>query len=312
MKNLKIKTKPIETIEKLTDFLGFNPYHKNYGGVIELTPQKAEYILKYHNGDNRPIKQTNIKAIVASINKNGFRNTGEPLIFNTAGDLTEWQHRLKAITQLGITVKAGVSCGADPDAFTKVSAAKPRTITDQIQRKHPKALPSHITTLRELLSKGLRVKIEMTNCVSFYELYIDDIKEGHKITYNFFDRTAEFGNWKRTFNAWATLMIRHNAGDTAKIFIKLLEAEMLLTSTTPITANFLTRYKEFVPFVSNQQHVDLIYALLCKASDKLKSHPDGLVQLDSFDRATALSHEKMNRKGYYRKFMVGNNIVSIN
>lgn len=311
MKNLNIETKQIEPMEELVNFLGFNPYAESYCDIIELTPKKAEYILKYHNNDNRPIKPSNTKTIKASMKK-GFQNTGEPLIFNTEGNLTEWQHRLKAIAEIGITVNIPVTCGADPDAFTKVSGPKPRTINDQIQRKHPEALSTHITTLRELLSKGMNVKIEMTNCVSFYELYIDDIKKGHEILESFFKRTSDFGNWKRTFNAWATLMVRHNASDTAETFINFLEAELLLKSTTPITKNFLDYYREFVPFVSNQQHVDLIYALLCKASDKLDMYSDGLVQLDNFDRATALSHKKMSQKGYYRKFLHGNNIIPIN
>ena len=43
--------------------LGFDPYSKERRSfIINLTPEQAQYILNYHNGDNRKLTKSQVNA----------------------------------------------------------------------------------------------------------------------------------------------------------------------------------------------------------------------------------------------------------
>ena len=116
--------------------LGFNPYSKEADSfIIEITPEQAQYILDYHNEDNRKLVKSQVNNIVKSINNDGWLFDGQPLTFNIEGNITEFQHRLHAIVETGVTAKISVTLGVETGCFTKCAAAKPRKAEDEIQRK---------------------------------------------------------------------------------------------------------------------------------------------------------------------------------
>ena len=93
--------------------LGFNPYtNKRRSFIIKLTPEQAQYILDHHNGDNRKLTKSQVNSIVKSINKDGWLFDGQPLTFNIEGNITEFQHRLHAIVETGVTAEISVTLGA--------------------------------------------------------------------------------------------------------------------------------------------------------------------------------------------------------
>ena len=79
---------------------------------------------------------------------------GQPLTFNNDGNITEFQHRLFAIVETGVTVRVVVVLGVDVGCFTKCAPTKPRKAEDgEIQRKDKTATQSGASTLRQLLKR---------------------------------------------------------------------------------------------------------------------------------------------------------------
>ena len=105
--------------------LGFNPISEDIKAFeIEVTPEIAAYILEKHNEDNRKIVKSQVNKIVKSIREDGWLKDGQPMTFNTEGNLAEAQHRLKAIVETGITAKMVVVTGVITACFTKCAPAK--------------------------------------------------------------------------------------------------------------------------------------------------------------------------------------------
>ena len=67
--------------------LGFNPKQSKYDCFMHtLTPDMAQYILDYHNKDNRPFYQSQLKEIDKSLDTDGWCPDGGSMTFNTNGD----------------------------------------------------------------------------------------------------------------------------------------------------------------------------------------------------------------------------------
>ena len=115
--------------------LVFNPISEDIKAFEkEVTPKIAAYILEKHNEDNRKIVKSQVNKIVKSIREDGWLKDGQPMTFNTEGNLAEAQHRLKAIVETGITAKMVVVTGVITACFTRCAPAKPRKAEDEIQK----------------------------------------------------------------------------------------------------------------------------------------------------------------------------------
>ena len=128
---MTVSNSPVKREQKV---LGFDPVSKKAETfIIELTPEKAQFILDFYNKDNRKLSKSQVNAIVKSINKDGWMFDGQSITFNVEGNLTEGQHRLHAIVITGITAKVSISLGVVTSAFTKCAPAKPRKAENEIK-----------------------------------------------------------------------------------------------------------------------------------------------------------------------------------
>ena len=94
-------TTNIEEILRVDDVLPFNPVTDVYQSfILDITPKQAQYILHYHNRDNRKISTTQVNKIFKSIENDNWLLDGQPITFNVEGNLTEGQHRLSAIVKV--------------------------------------------------------------------------------------------------------------------------------------------------------------------------------------------------------------------
>ena len=73
-------------------------------------------------------------------------------------------------------------------------------------------------------------------------------------------------------------------------------------------ANASTLTNQFVKFwnknavdLSNEKRMDLLYAMLCYATDQIILREDGMIEFDT--TPTDLEHEPMSKQGIYRKFL---------
>lgn len=282
--------------------LGFNPYSQNIEvSVVDITPEIAEYILAFHNNDNRKIIRSQVNKIRESIRNDGWLEDGQPLTFNTEGNITEAQHRLEAIVAEQVTAKMVVVLGVRPNCFTQCAPAKPRRADDEIQRKDKTATPSEISTLRQLLVRRQGEKLSINNAVDLWEQWKEVVREGRNLVDDFFDAVTEFNPWERTFAAWASLMIYVDKRDVAEQLLDLLKSEILDDGTTCLTSDFLTYFKEETIFLPAAARTEAIYQLLCVASDRIEKVFTGRVQLAV--SSGNMNHKYLSQKGFYRQFL---------
>tara|TARA_B100001094_G_scaffold299101_1_gene323522 strand:+ start:1206 stop:2120 length:915 start_codon:yes stop_codon:yes gene_type:complete len=282
--------------------LGFDPYSKEKRSfIIKLTPEQAQYILDYHNGDNRKLTKSQVNAIVKSIYKDGWLFDGQPLTFNIEGNITEFQHRLHAIVETGVTAEVSVTLGVDTGCFTKCAPAKPRRAEDEIQRKDKTAKASETSTLRQVLIRRQGDKLTIQNAIEKWNYWKDYVRAGDKLTDEFFDKVAEHKSWARTYSAWAAMLIYVGEEQIASDFMSLIQEEFLGDDTCCLTREFREFFK-INSEMSGSERTAMLWKLLCICADRLKKQPNGNIQL-GINNPAELGDKKLSQKGFYRRFL---------
>jgi len=282
--------------------LGFNPKEQKEDSFVRnITPKQATYILEHHNKDNRKLCPNQVTKIADSVKVNGWVFDGNPMVFNTNGDITESQHRLDFISQQksDTSYKIVVVLGATPDSFSNTAIGKPRRPHDEIYRKDNTALASQSAILGDLLVRTKSPKLSMGNAVKNWFDWKDDILKGEKICNKFLTNTPDFSTQTKTIGAWATLCVNRKMGDIADQFLDLLEEELLGDSTCRLTADFVEYWKDNTWNESNEGKLKILYMMLCVSTDKIIKKNDGAIAL-------GLTTTKLNSKtltGVYRKFI---------
>tara|TARA_B100000900_G_scaffold406153_1_gene416780 strand:- start:63 stop:980 length:918 start_codon:yes stop_codon:yes gene_type:complete len=294
-----------------SDILGFNPISNTISTFeMDVSPQMAQYILIHHNKDNRKVTNSQVNKISKSIREDGWLRDGQPLTFNVEGNITEGQHRLHAIVAEGVTVPMVIVLGVELDCFTNVAPAKPRRPEDEIQRKDKSAKPAEVSTLRQLLKRRQGEQLTMKNAIAQWDYWCEDVREGLNLVDGFFDEVDQFDPWKRTFSAWAALMISIGEREAATNFLDLLSDKIL---REPPHSRLVTDFQEFLTdgffvFGSNAGRTDIIYMLLCVASDRIIKRPNGEIELNM--EPARLNHASLKSSGVYRKFLFNPDGVS--
>lgn len=286
--------------------LPFNPSSTEYAAKIyQITPNQAQYILDYHNKDNRKICKSQVGKILRSIEDDGWLLDGQPITFNTQGNLTEAQHRLAAIAkfydrdrEFEVIIVTGVAL----DCFSKCALAKPRRAVDEIQRKDKTALVSEVAILGDLMKRRRGEKLSINNAVYHWELWKEDIRRGVDLIDSFVTNTEKFSSQTKTLGAWASLCVNGKYANEASSFLELLEEEVLsVEPTTRLTTDFISYWNENAVDLSNEGRLVLFYQLLCVATDRMISRDDGKIELDV--TAADLQHSSLSNRGVYRKFL---------
>ena len=283
--------------------LGFNPYSKEVDSfIMVITPEQAQYILDYHNGDNRKLVKSQVNAIVRSINKDGWLFDGQPLTFNVEGNITEFQHRLHAIVLTGVTARTTVTLGVTTGCFTKCAPAKPRKAEDEIQRKDKTATQSEASTLRQVLIRRRGEKLTIQNAIDQWRCWKEYVRDGRNLVDTFFDETDDFNPWERTFAAWGALMKSQGHEKIVEDFLDLLQSEIKdNTSSCCLTREFKKFFEEHSVYMSNVGRTEFVYQLLCVASDRMIKDPTGNIQLNL--KRDNCNHAYLSQQGVYRKFL---------
>lgn len=104
-----------------------------------ITPQWAEKVLTKHRDriskgefKQRPITKSLIRKYVTDMKAGKFGLCPEPITFDINGNLTDGQHRLEAVLQSGVTIKAMVSTGWPPETIDLINRGRTRSIAEQL------------------------------------------------------------------------------------------------------------------------------------------------------------------------------------
>jgi len=283
--------------------LGFDPYDQKYQSlpIKDITPAMAQYILDYHNEDNRLIKPSQVNAIANSIKDDGWLEDGGTLTFNKEGNITEFQHRLEAIVKEDVTVQAPIVLGVEPACFTKTAAPKARRPEDEIQRKYPKAKDSEISVVREIQKRRGASPLTMKNAIELWEQWYQVVRAGDVLVDGFFDRVDFFSPYRRNFAAWASLVNWRGKGQTVTLFLDMLESQVLDDIGTRLTKDFMKMTQNTFD-MTNAGRAQFVYYMLCVCADRMAKSADGRIQLKK--TVDQFNHESLKNEGTYRDFLL--------
>lgn len=93
--------------------------------TLDVTPEMAEEMLAY-NDRNRPLSGGIVKKYAAEMKAGRWHYTRVPVIFS-GERLIDGQHRLAAVVESGVTVRADIAFGAPDNSFYYIDRGKPRT-----------------------------------------------------------------------------------------------------------------------------------------------------------------------------------------
>lgn len=102
-------------------------------GWVTITPQDAEGMLLRNNGNRKPTLST-VKYYARQMLGNVWMKTGEPVIFDSEGNLLDAGHRLWASYLSGASFDTYLVCDVPPNAqlFAYIDNGKARTASDAL------------------------------------------------------------------------------------------------------------------------------------------------------------------------------------
>ena len=285
--------------------LHFEPKSNEYAAfVTDITPYQAQYTLDYHNKDNRKKTKSQVNKIFKSIENDNWLLDGQPITFNVEGNLTEGQHRLEAIAKCAQkrTFTIVVVTGVDLGCFSKTASGKPRRPIDEIQRKHKKAHVNEASILGDLLKRRKGDRLVIQNAIHHYEDWISYIQFAIMKSGDFENVFNKFSNQKKTVSAYITLCQRYGKLEECSTLLELLDEELEEDSNvSTLTNQFVKFWNKNAIDLSNEKRMDLLYAMLCYATDQIIMREDGMIEFST--TPTDLEHEPMSKQGVYRKFL---------
>lgn len=295
------------TTKNALNVLPFNPKSDVYDCFkIDITPKQAQHILDYYNKDNRKISNSQVNKIFKSIENDNWLLDGQPMTFNTDGNLTEFQHRLVAITkcQKDRTFPVIVVVGVQPDCFSKTATNKARQPIDEIQRKYDKGTKDEVSILGDILKRRRGERLKIQNAIVSYENWFKNISNSISIRGDFENVVSKFSLQRKTIAAFIALSERYGYLNECKTFLELLDGELEDDADTPISTvsfEFLKFWNHTAVDLSNEKRMDVLYSLLCVSLDRIIMRDDGMISLDV--SSSDLEHENMEKQGVYRKFL---------
>ena len=291
-----------------TKVLGFDPRCQKYDSfVMKINKRLATFILKYHNFDNRPISRSQVLKIEKSILDKGWKLDGDPIRFNTDGNLSEAQHRLTVISEWeneDDEFEVVIVTGVQPESFTTTAPNKPRTYKCEIRRKDKEATAEQIATLNDLTQRRGKPKEKLciNNAIEQWNNWKSDIKEGISISSDFLEDTVEWSIGKKTVRSFATFCVRYGYKDEAEVVFDLLRSH-LIGDTNTLAGEALDLYAEHAASLSNDNRIWLIFTILCGMTDtviKNKNAIEGKCQF-GYD-ISSLNKKIMKQKGVFNRF----------
>jgi hypothetical protein len=289
----------------ITTTLPFEITEEKTVGIYQLNRDHAQYILDFHNNDNRKLCKKQVNDLYQGIKQNGWLYDGQPITFNKKGNLTEGQHRLNAIAKWHdheTTFDVIVATGIALDCFSNCVIAKPRRACDEIQRKDKTALASEVAILGDLLRRRRGDKLTINNAIRQWELWSDDIREGVDLIDTFVTNTEKFSSQSKVLGAWATLACSSKLQQPAATLLELLEEEIVnVDSTCRLTSDIINYWNTNAIDMSNEGRLTLFYQLLCIGLDRIISNEDGKIELNV--TVADMHHDRLKNRGCYRKFL---------
>jgi hypothetical protein len=110
--------------------------HRNVKGlaseIIEITPERAEWLLLNSNAGNRPLRDYTINEYARAMTDGRWRLHSQGISIARDGRLNNGQHRMSAVVKAGVPVRFYVTFGEDRAAFDVLDTGSKRTASDML------------------------------------------------------------------------------------------------------------------------------------------------------------------------------------
>lgn len=101
--------------------------------LMLVTPAQAQEWLTWKNPNNRPLNERIAKTYARDMLAGKWTKSSQGIAFNTRGELTNGQHRLRAIVISNVSVMLNVTTDEPLDAVTNHDQNKSRSISDNLK-----------------------------------------------------------------------------------------------------------------------------------------------------------------------------------
>lgn len=101
--------------------------------IETITPDAAQAMLAHSDFHNRRLRNSVVERYAAEMRNGEWKLTPEPIVFDTAGNLFQGQHRLQAVIRADRPVDFLVIRDWDPDVFDVLDSGVKRTVADALQ-----------------------------------------------------------------------------------------------------------------------------------------------------------------------------------
>jgi hypothetical protein len=152
------------------------------GITVEMIgPETAQTLLVDHNPKNRTISPKTVDKYVRAIEAEDWPFVGDPIRFDTGGNLIDGQHRMLALVQTGATIEFLVVRGLPPESQKYMDINRTRTPADQLRiegMKSPSAAASvAINSMRWDLDDllAMNYKFSTFEVVNWVEEHVDQV-----------------------------------------------------------------------------------------------------------------------------------------
>ena len=99
--------------------------------AVTITPEIASAILE-NNPRNRPMKRLHVAFLCDEMRHGRWKFNGDTIRIGTDGSLIDGQHRLEAVRQTGVAIKALLVNGLDPAVFDTIDGGAKRSAGDTL------------------------------------------------------------------------------------------------------------------------------------------------------------------------------------
>lgn len=97
--------------------------------IVEITPALAHEWLQ-NNPKNRSLRRHKVEHYARAMTRGEWRESREPIEFDTNGNLVNGQHRLEAVVKSGITIRNPIRNNVPSEEVIVMDSGMPRTASD--------------------------------------------------------------------------------------------------------------------------------------------------------------------------------------
>lgn len=247
--------------------------------VETITPQKAREYFNASQGEDkkfRPISSQYVHSYADTMKKGRWMENGEPIVFDTNGNMVNGCHRMLAVEEAGIPVRFLVVRGVEPEAFTTYDNGRHRTVGQLLCMqgvKNYNLVGSIVLANERLIKYGRLVENNSSSSQTKGKVSNDDNYQNYRRDPSGFDNTASYicklisrarvlsGSWAGGLFYYLTHTGGYNKDEVEPFFEALFS-----TDTSNVASADMLRKRITNAALSGQRlRAEMLFALIVKA-----------------------------------------------